>query len=277
MSYPKPDDVIEPFQLVAYEIQGLREFCAEAASERDGLRARVGELEERHCEWSDPDDLGDGCMLRRDREVEALRASRKELRRKLVGMRDSRDHWKAVAGERGRERDEMADEADRWQRRARKWERIAGGLAVTDSEGLPIEVGQFLYGYLAAYGGRRSDLGRHDAGQVLGLRRYVKKLPKEDIGRFLKNDPDYYFNYAPYALAMGVINPYSRSFGQRKLEPCPYLMVGVTGKHTAEEWGHMLADVADMMDHRARRMQIEKWFAVKIQVKPQEKRRSRRR
>ena len=124
--------------------------------------------------------------------------------------------------------------------------------------------GQWLYGYLAAYGGRRSDLGRHDAGQVLGLRRYVKRLPKDDISRFLKNDPDYYFNYAPYALALGVINPYSKSFGQRKLENCPYLITKTTGRHTAEEWGHVLADVADLMDHKARRMQIEKWFAVKV-------------
>ena len=138
-------------------------------------------------------------------------------------------------------------------------------------------VGQFLYGYLAAYGGRRSDLGRHDAGQVLGLRRHVKRLPRNDIPRFLRNDPDYYFNYAPYALALGVINPYSRNFGQRKLDQCPYLMTGVTGKHTAEEWGHILADTADLMDHRARQMQIEKWFAVKIQVKPKENKKSRRR
>ena len=128
-------------------------------------------------------------------------------------------------------------------------------------------VGQWLYGYLAAYGGRRSELGRHDAGQVLGLRRYVKRLPKEDINRFLRNDPDYYFNYAPYALALGVINPYSRAFGKRKLEPCPYIAVKVTGKHTAEEWGHILAEIADLMDHKARRMQIEKWLAVKVRVK----------
>ena len=127
--------------------------------------------------------------------------------------------------------------------------------------------GQFLYGYLAAYGGRRSELGRHDAGLVLGLRRYVKRLPKEDISRFLRNDPDYYFNYAPYALALGVINPYSRTFGKRKLSECPYLVTKVTGKHTAEDWGHILADVADLMDHRARRMQIEKWFAVQVKVK----------
>ena len=128
-------------------------------------------------------------------------------------------------------------------------------------------LGQWLYGYLAAYGGRRSDLGRHDAGQVLGLRRHVKRLPKENISRFLRNDPDYYFNYAPYALALGVINPYSRAFGKRKIEPCPYLIAKVPAKFTAEDWGHLLADVADLMDHRSRQMQIEKWFAVQIKVR----------
>jgi len=132
---------------------------------------------------------------------------------------------------------------------------------------LGCSLGQWLYGYLAAYGGRRSELGRHDAGQVLGLRRYVKRLPKEDISRFLRNDPDYYFNYAPYALAMGVINPYSRAFGQRKLDPCPYLLIKDPGKLTAQDWGHILADTADLMDHKARRMQVEKWMAVSITVK----------
>ena len=135
-------------------------------------------------------------------------------------------------------------------------------------------VGQWLYGYFAAYGGRRSELGRHDAGQVLGLRRFVKRLPKDDIPRYLRNDPDYYFNYAPYALALGVINPYSKAFGQRKIEPCPYLITKDTAKHTAAEWGQILADTADLMDHKSRIMQIEKWFAVQIKVKktPRKKR-----
>ena len=132
---------------------------------------------------------------------------------------------------------------------------------------LGCSLGQWVYGYFAAYGGRRSDLGRHDAGQVLGLRHFVKKLPKENISRFLRNDPDYYFNYAPYALAMGVINPYSRAFGQRKIDQCPYLITKVTDRRTAEEWGHILADTADMMDHKARQMQIEKWLAIQIRVK----------
>lgn len=126
--------------------------------------------------------------------------------------------------------------------------------------------GQWVCGYLAAYGGRRSDLGRHDAGQVLGLRRYLKRLPREDIGRLLQNDPDYFFNYAPYALALGIINPYTRSFGRRKIGQCPYLITRVSGPRTPEEWGHLMADVADMMDLRSRQMQIEKWIPIHIQI-----------
>ena len=125
---------------------------------------------------------------------------------------------------------------------------------------------EFLIGYFAAYGGRRSDLGRHDAGQVLGFRHYVKHLPRDDIGRLMKNDPDYFFNMAPYALAMGVINPFAKAFGRRKLDQCPYLMSRVTGRRTAEEWGHLMADAADMMDAKARRMQIEKWTAIQIRT-----------
>ena len=127
-------------------------------------------------------------------------------------------------------------------------------------------VGEFIYGYLAAYGGRRSDLGRYDAGQILGLRSYLKHLPRDQINRLLSNDPDYFFNMAPYALAMGVINPYARAFGRRKLGQCPYLYTRVSGKRTAEEWAHLMADAADMMDARARRMQIEKWTAIQIQI-----------
>lgn len=126
---------------------------------------------------------------------------------------------------------------------------------------------EFVMGYFAAYGGRRSDLGRHDASQVLGLRSYLKHLPREDISRLLANDPDYFFNMAPYALAMGIINPFARTFGRRKLDQCPYLVSRVTGKRTAEEWGHLMADAADMMDAKSRQMMIEKWTAVQIRVR----------
>ena len=128
-------------------------------------------------------------------------------------------------------------------------------------------LGQLLLGYFAAYGGRRSELGRHDAGQVLGLRHYVKHLPRNDINRLLMNDPEYFFNLAPYALAMGVINPFAKAFGRRKMDQCPYLVTRVHGKRTAEEWAQIMADTADMMDAKSRRMMVEKWTAVQLRFK----------
>ena len=128
-------------------------------------------------------------------------------------------------------------------------------------------LGQLLLGYFAAYGGRRSELGRHDAGQVLGLRHYVKHLPRNDINRLLMNDPEYFFNLAPYALAMGVIKPFAKAFGRRKMDQCPYLVTRVHGKRTAEEWAQIMADTADMMDAKSRRMMVEKWTAVQLRFK----------
>lgn len=132
---------------------------------------------------------------------------------------------------------------------------------------LGVSLGNWAFGYFAAYGGRRSDLGRHDAGQILGLRKYLKRLPKGSINRLMMNDPEYFFNYAPYALAMGVMGPYSRAFGGRKMDQCPYLVTQVTGRRTAEEWGQMMQDTADIMDARSRRMQVEKWIPLEINIR----------
>lgn len=130
-------------------------------------------------------------------------------------------------------------------------------------------LGQWALGFFAAYGGRRSDLGRHDAGQILGLRSYLKHLPRENIGRLLQNDPDYFFNMAPYALALGIIRPYASAFGRRKMEQCPYLYTRSGGKRTsADEWGELLRDTALRMDARAKQMQLERWFAVPLSSPP---------
>ena len=119
-------------------------------------------------------------------------------------------------------------------------------------------------GYFAAYGGRRSDVGRHDAGRILGLRHYLKKITKEDLDRLQKTDPDYFFNLAPYALALGVIKPFARNFGNRKLTPCPYIVTRITSRRTAEEWAEIIAATADTIDQMYRRMEVEKWTQGKF-------------
>lgn len=123
-------------------------------------------------------------------------------------------------------------------------------------------VGEWVMGYFAAYGGRRSDLGRYDGSMVLGFRRYLKRLPNAEVGRILANDPDYFFNTAPYALTLGVIQPFARSFSRRQMDQCPYLITRVHGKRTAGEWAQLMIQAADMLDARARSMELEKWTAA---------------
>ena len=125
-------------------------------------------------------------------------------------------------------------------------------------------IGEFLLGYFAAYGGKRSDLGSYAAAQVLGFRRYAKKLPTEDVSRLMANDPDYFFNLAPFTLALGVIKPFARAFGHRKLERCPYLVTRARNVQTAEEWAGILLDTADRMDEKLRQMQIDRWIPVRL-------------
>jgi hypothetical protein len=120
-------------------------------------------------------------------------------------------------------------------------------------------LGQLIASYFAAYGGRRNELGRHDAGMILGLRHYLKHITREDIDRIMKTDPDYFFNMAPFALAMGVIRPFARNFGSKKMGQCPYLTARISGRRSADDWAELLAMTADLIDKRYRRMEIEKW------------------
>ena len=125
-------------------------------------------------------------------------------------------------------------------------------------------IAQVLLGYFAAYGGRRSELGRASAAQILGLRAYMKSIGKEEISRLCNTDPEYFFNMVPYALAMGITHSFAKCFAGKKLAPCPYLMCGIRNRRTAAEWAAILADTADRMDARQRRMQLEKWAAVRF-------------
>ena len=123
--------------------------------------------------------------------------------------------------------------------------------------------GQLFMGFFAAYGGRRTDMNRLEAAQILGLRRYMKKMPKADVPKMLHRDPDFFFRLAPYAMALGVLKPFAQMFGKRKMD-CPYLIPPVPGYRRADEWGLMLVTAADRMDARFRQMEIERWLPVKV-------------
>ena len=123
---------------------------------------------------------------------------------------------------------------------------------------------QLLAGLMAAYGGRRTALGRQDACGILGLRQFYKTVSKEDLIRLQSNDPEYFYNAIPYAMALGVDKAFAKRFGSKKLPMCPYFSCGVDTPMNAEDWNRFLHETAEIMDERHRRMDWEKYAVVRI-------------
>ena len=123
---------------------------------------------------------------------------------------------------------------------------------------------QLLMGFLAAFGGMRTELNRSEAGELLSVRRFLRSIPRPEAARLLKSDPEYFYRMAPYAIALGVGRPFAAAFGRRPLEPCPYLAVRNNEGRTAAEWMRLLTQTVDLMDSRYRRMQIERWMAIRF-------------
>lgn len=124
--------------------------------------------------------------------------------------------------------------------------------------------GQILLGFPAAWGGRRSEVNRHEVAQLRGLRHYLSHMPAEDVQRLLAADSSYYFRMAPYAMALGVLYPFTQAFGKRKLPQCPYIVTRVQGSRKAEDWETLLKDLTSRMDARAKRMEMDRWLAVRF-------------
>lgn len=123
---------------------------------------------------------------------------------------------------------------------------------------------QLLLGFPAAFGGMRTELNRSEAGEILSLRRFLKRIPRPEAARLQKTDPEYFFRMAPYAIALGVEKPFAAAFGRRKIEQCPFFLTKVNGSRTAEEWMRLMTQAVSVMDDRCRRMEIEKWMAVRF-------------
>ena len=123
---------------------------------------------------------------------------------------------------------------------------------------------QWLAGIMAAYGGRRSELGRANAAMVLGLRSFLKKLTDEDIQRLHAGDPDFFYNMLPHAMALGVGKAFSRAFGRKKQEQCPYFVCGIRAKMNAADWAKFLHEAIEILDSRQRRMEWEQYLAIRF-------------
>ena len=117
---------------------------------------------------------------------------------------------------------------------------------------------QIIAGVAAAYGGRRTELGKQLMAQILGLRRYMTSVSNDELRRNLDINPDFYHNLAPFALAMGVDKAFARRFRGIRLPACPYLTTGMDGHMTASEWSRLLRDAVSAMDERQQQLYWER-------------------
>jgi hypothetical protein len=117
---------------------------------------------------------------------------------------------------------------------------------------------QLLCGLATAYGGRRTVMGRLNLSQMLGLRKFLKRMTPEEAERVSRSDPDYFFNMAPYALALGVLQPFARSFHGMKLDRCAYLMSDTKGNKNAEDWAVLMEEAVFRLNSRRRTLLLER-------------------
>lgn len=148
---------------------------------------------------------------------------------------------------------------------------LAGQIVI----GLLAVAAQMLAGMAAAYGGRRSSLGRLQASQILGLRYYLKHADQEELERLLGENPDYFFDMLPYAIALGVDGRFARQFADLEVGHCPWLTVREDPRRTPDQWAYLIRKTADRLDKRQRQMQIEEWTHIRAS-KPAKKAPARR-
>ncbi|MBQ2785151.1 MAG: DUF2207 domain-containing protein [Oscillospiraceae bacterium] len=116
----------------------------------------------------------------------------------------------------------------------------------------------WFMGFAQAYGGRRSDTGKQAMSEILGLRRHLSTVSKEELQQILRSNPEYYYALAPHALELGVDKAFARQMAGRKLPQCSYLVTTEDGHITAKEWNQLLRTAASAMDASNQRSMLEK-------------------
>ena len=109
---------------------------------------------------------------------------------------------------------------------------------------------QVAAGLLAAFGGRRTEDGRNAMGQVLSLRRHFGKLTDKEIQTLCHENPEVFFDMAPYAIALGCDGSFARKFGKSRLPVCPYIQASNVRGLTARQWDQLMRGILEGMAPR---------------------------
>lgn len=125
-----------------------------------------------------------------------------------------------------------------------------------------VVIGLLVAGVMIAFGGRRTELGRQTVGQVLDLRRYLRTVSKAELQRICASNPEYFFQLAPHALALGTLKSFAKRFGSTRLPGCPWLTTGMDAHMTAQEWAAVMDRAVEAMETRRRQLPMEKFLGL---------------
>lgn len=117
---------------------------------------------------------------------------------------------------------------------------------------------QLLAGWMAFYGGLRTEFGSQEFARILGLRQFLKTASREDIRRIQNMDPEYFHTLAPYAMALGVSRSFAKRFGKEHIPDCPYITCKAGKLHTAKHWMQKMDQTLNNMERLRRRLPFER-------------------
>lgn len=133
-----------------------------------------------------------------------------------------------------------------------------GAFALCFPYCLTAVITNLVIGLLSAYSARRTETGNRIRDEILGLRRYMRKVTKPELLRILRSNPDYYYELAPYALALDVDMQFAKRFGSVRQPNCTWLVNGMGSASTAMEFYPLLREAADAMNNLQKRPPWEK-------------------
>ena len=137
---------------------------------------------------------------------------------------------------------------------------IALGLLAGDlQQAIPMVIFQFLAGIAASFGGKRSETGLRYMSQLWGLRRFMTGIGSFDLQQLIQQNPNYYYELAPYALALGVDRSFARRFGKTTLPEESYLLCGAPREMTAAQFASRLRRAADVLNQRQKKLPYEQF------------------
>ncbi len=139
---------------------------------------------------------------------------------------------------------------------------LLGAFGGQFNAGVGMAAGQLFAGLLCAIGGRRTPEGRQLMGEALGLRRYLKSVPADQLRLICQNNPEYFHQMAPYALALGVDKAFAKRFGKLPIGSCPYIFTGADSAMRAIQWNSLMRRVLKGMNTRPEQSRLEKLIAI---------------